>query len=167
VVESEGIASALSCRLAIRLAAVSTELRHFEQDLLGRQATAHRMRDCSPQALESHSFVTGTLLAFRRATGGTAMIDTKGFSLIHVITSFFAGAASGAVLALLAAPRSGDETRKRLADLLVRSAEDASRIPHAVRAASAAAAEAFARSLHTVPVTVNSGALHGDEPQPH
>jgi len=61
--------------------------------------------------------------------------------------AFAAGALIGGVVAVLLAPRSGAETRRRLASAADDSLETASRLPQAIRAASAAAQDAFATAL--------------------
>jgi gas vesicle protein len=95
------------------------------------------------------------------------MFDHRGFGVTHLITAFIAGAASGAALALLTAPRSGEASRKQLRDLLFSTVEDAGRIPHALSAAVAAAAQAFAGALHTEMIPAPSCAVDPGAPQTH
>lgn len=73
---------------------------------------------------------------------------SKGYRFTDLIIAFLGGAATGAVIAILTAPRSGAETRKRIRDLLYHSADEASRLPHALREATTAAAHAFGEALH-------------------
>lgn len=57
------------------------------------------------------------------------------------------GALAGAIAALLFAPRSGTETRRRTTGAVEDSREVASRMPSAVREASRAAQAAFAEAV--------------------
>ncbi|MGH9749995.1 MAG: YtxH domain-containing protein [Candidatus Polarisedimenticolia bacterium] len=59
-----------------------------------------------------------------------------------VILAFALGAAAGAVAALLTAPRSGRETRRRLGSLAEEAAGEAARVPPALTEACARAARA-------------------------
>lgn len=61
--------------------------------------------------------------------------------------AFVGGALAGATAALLFAPRSGTETRRRITGAVEDSREVASRVPRAVREASRAAQAAFAAAL--------------------
>lgn len=63
------------------------------------------------------------------------MTETRGFNGWHVLVAFTAGAAAGAVVAYLTAPRSGKETRAVLQDWAKDVRDKASRIPHSVREA--------------------------------
>jgi gas vesicle protein len=61
--------------------------------------------------------------------------------------SFLGGALVGGVTALLLAPRSGAETRRRIAGAVESSRATAARLPSALRRASGAAQSAFAAAL--------------------
>jgi gas vesicle protein len=61
--------------------------------------------------------------------------------------TFLGGALVGGAAALLLAPRSGAETRRRIAGAADGAKETASRLPQALREASGAAQAAFAKSL--------------------
>ena len=66
------------------------------------------------------------------------------------LTLFFAfvgGALVGGAAALLFAPRSGAETRRRITGAVGDTKEVASRMPHAIREASSAAQTAFVAAL--------------------
>ena len=71
----------------------------------------------------------------------------RGFGFGHILLAVLGVADAGAAAAYLTAPRSGEETRRRLR----RRAEDArvaaNRVPHALREASGAALEAFEGAL--------------------
>ena len=78
------------------------------------------------------------------------MVETRSFSGLQLFIAFATGAAAGAAVAYLTAPRSGKETRDAL-QVWAREARDkASRIPRAVREAvehgSHAGKEAFSQS---------------------
>jgi gas vesicle protein len=64
-----------------------------------------------------------------------------------VILAFLAGAAIGGVAALLLAPRSGEQTRKRLAELSDEAKEKLARVPSALRDAERAAVGTFSETL--------------------
>jgi gas vesicle protein len=68
---------------------------------------------------------------------------TRNGSVTSVFVAFAAGAAVGAVAALLLAPRSGGETRSRIAKTVRDTKDLALRVPVAVREASDAARDAF------------------------
>jgi gas vesicle protein len=61
--------------------------------------------------------------------------------------AFVAGALAGGAAALLFAPRSGTETRRRITDAVGDTKGAASRMPRAFREASSAAQAAFAAAL--------------------
>lgn len=69
------------------------------------------------------------------------------FSGSHVLVAFLAGAAAGAVVALLTAPKSGRETREDIKDFGRNFAGTAQKVPGALRSASTAAAEAFTETM--------------------
>lgn len=60
-----------------------------------------------------------------------------------VLLAFLTGAALGGVVALLLAPRSGPETRRRLVELSDEAKEKLGKVPVAVREAEKAAVSAF------------------------
>jgi len=60
-----------------------------------------------------------------------------------VFLAFLTGAALGGVVALLLAPRSGQETRRRLVDMTDDAKEKLGKVPVAVREAEKAAVSAF------------------------
>jgi gas vesicle protein len=64
-----------------------------------------------------------------------------------ILLAFLAGAAVGAVAALLLAPRPGAETRERLEEAVGEQAGRARRARDAARAAAAAARQAFAEAM--------------------
>ncbi len=70
---------------------------------------------------------------------------------VQIFLAFLAGAATGAVAALLTAPRTGKETRERLGTALRQAREKASRMPSALGEIYDRAAEAargtFVKSL--------------------
>jgi gas vesicle protein len=70
------------------------------------------------------------------------MIETRSFSGTQLFVAFATGAAAGAAVAYLTAPRSGKETRDALQVWARDARNKASRIPHAVR-------EAVERGSHT------------------
>lgn len=80
-----------------------------------------------------------------------------------VVLSFLAGAATGAAVALLTAPQSGRDTRKKLKHLTEDLATRAARVPPALQAAyrraTEAGKEAFVRTLEEPAVPAPS-ALH-------
>ena len=64
-----------------------------------------------------------------------------------VLLAFLAGAAIGGLAALLLAPRSGEQTRKRLADLSDEAKEKLQRVPSALRDAERAAVGTFTETM--------------------
>lgn len=78
-------------------------------------------------------------------------MTNDGYAGTTVLFAFLAGAAGGAVVALLVAPRSGAETRASLAEFGSNIARVAGRVPSAVRnvydSASSAAVTAFSDSI--------------------
>ena len=83
------------------------------------------------------------------------MSNNDGFSSGHLLLAFLGGAAAGATIAYLTAPRSGAETRQKIAESLAAKREEIARLPPALRAAydaaTAAAREAYAESLKQGP----------------
>lgn len=81
-------------------------------------------------------------------------MTNNGHATTTVLLAFVAGAASGAAVALLLAPRSGAETRASLLELGSRVARAASQVPATVRDvyhdASAAAVTAYNEALEGV-----------------
>jgi gas vesicle protein len=67
-----------------------------------------------------------------------------GFSLL---LAFVGGALVGGVAAVLLAPRSGVETRRRLVGAVDHGKDFAERVPRAIREASTAAQDAFSAAL--------------------
>ena len=80
------------------------------------------------------------------------MTDTRGFSGSHLLIAFATGAAAGAVIALVTAPRNGRETREALASWADDVRGKAERLPRAMGVAvergAKAGKEAFAESYH-------------------
>lgn len=75
------------------------------------------------------------------------MRENHGYSGAHLVAAFAGGAAVGAAIALLTAPRSGKETREALADRARSGKEKAKRLPGAVKSAGGAAREAFSEAI--------------------
>jgi gas vesicle protein len=73
--------------------------------------------------------------------------EQSGRGGLTLFLTFLGGALVGGAAAMLLAPRSGAETRKRLSGAVDNTRELASRMPQAVREASAAAQEAFAGAM--------------------
>jgi gas vesicle protein len=65
----------------------------------------------------------------------------------HLAFAFLGGAAAGAAVALLTAPKSGRETRKQLRGYAESGVDKGRQLPEAVKAASGAAREAFSESM--------------------
>ncbi len=80
------------------------------------------------------------------------MKDDNAYSSAHLLISFFAGAATGAAVALLMAPQSGQESRNRIRGWARDAQGRAGRVPGALRLAFERAAhsarEAFNEALH-------------------
>jgi gas vesicle protein len=75
------------------------------------------------------------------------MKDNHGYSGTQLMVAFAGGAAVGAAIALLVAPRSGRETRELIADRARSGKEKAKRLPSAVKSAGGAAREAFSEAV--------------------
>jgi gas vesicle protein len=75
-----------------------------------------------------------------------------------IVLSFLAGAATGAAVALLTAPQSGRDTRRKLKHLTEDLAEKAVRVPPAVQAAYRRATEAGKEAfVHTLEEPASPG----------
>lgn len=77
------------------------------------------------------------------------MTEKTGFTGGQMLFAFFGGAAAGAAVALLTAPRSGAETRQLIGGAAESGKEVVKRIPEASRSATDAAKEAFAATMDT------------------
>jgi len=66
---------------------------------------------------------------------------------LALFLAFVGGALVGGAAAVLFAPRSGAETRRRITDAVDGTKEVASRMPQAIREASSAAQVAFAAAM--------------------
>lgn len=66
---------------------------------------------------------------------------------LTLLLAFAGGALLGGAAAMLFAPRSGAETRRRIAGAVDGGREVAARMPHAIREASGAAQAAFTAAL--------------------
>ena len=76
------------------------------------------------------------------------MSDRQGYGGAQLLLAFLGGAATGAAVALLTAPKPGRETREQLGGYLKTGTEKTKQLPSAVRAASGAAREAFSESMY-------------------
>ncbi len=74
-------------------------------------------------------------------------VEAREHTGLKMFIAFLGGALAGAVTTLFLAPRSGEETRKRLAEMAERGREAAVRVPVAVREARNAATEAFSEAM--------------------
>jgi gas vesicle protein len=70
--------------------------------------------------------------------------ERSGFGML---LAFLGGAVVGSAVAMLLAPRSGPETRRRIVELAEQGKDKAGRVPVAVREARHAAVTAFAEAL--------------------
>ena len=70
-----------------------------------------------------------------------------GRNLGGLLLAFLGGTVVGGVAALLFAPRSGEQTRRRIAEMAETGKEKAERVPAAVREASHAATVAFGKAM--------------------
>ncbi len=76
-------------------------------------------------------------------------VDTRsGSGVLGVVVGFLGGALVGTVLTALLAPRSGTETRRRIADKATSSKDTLARVGSAAKQATAAAQAAFTTALH-------------------
>jgi gas vesicle protein len=76
------------------------------------------------------------------------MSDRREYGSSHILLAFLGGAAAGAAVALLTAPRSGRETREQISDYLEAGKEKTRQLPGAVKAAGGAAREAFTEAMN-------------------
>lgn len=76
------------------------------------------------------------------------MNDRTGFSGTDLLLAMLGGAAAGAAIALLVAPRSGRETRAAIGDAFRDGKDKARHVPPAVKAGARAAREAFVDAMH-------------------
>jgi gas vesicle protein len=74
--------------------------------------------------------------------------DRQGFGGFALLFAFVGGALVGGVAAVLLAPRSGAETRRRLIARVDDSRDMVARVPQAIREASTAAQDAFSATLN-------------------
>jgi gas vesicle protein len=79
--------------------------------------------------------------------GGTIVVERRGFSGMQLLLAVLGGAAAGAAVALMTAPRSGRETRARINDFANSGREKAKQFPDAVKAAGTAARVAFTDAM--------------------
>jgi gas vesicle protein len=70
-----------------------------------------------------------------------------GYGAASLFLAFLGGAAAGAAVALLIAPKAGRETREQLADYVRSGKEKTRQLPEAVKAASIAARDAFSEAI--------------------
>lgn len=75
------------------------------------------------------------------------MCERTGYSGTEMMLAVLGGAAVGATVALLTAPRSGRETRAQLSELANSGKERARQFPDAVKAAGTAARTAFTDAM--------------------
>jgi len=73
--------------------------------------------------------------------------EQHGSNGVSMFLAFLGGTLIGGTAALLLAPRSGAETRKRITGAVDDAKEAAARMPHAMREASSAAQGAFVKSM--------------------
>jgi gas vesicle protein len=82
-----------------------------------------------------------------------AMTETRGFNGLQLLIAFATGAAAGAAVAYMTAPRTGKEARAAMQGWAKDARTKASRIPQAVREAvergTQAGKEAFAQSYRS------------------
>jgi gas vesicle protein len=71
----------------------------------------------------------------------------KNHGTSHLLIAFLGGAAAGAAIALLTAPRTGRETRERIGHSLQEGKAKTKQLPGAVKAAGGAAREAFSEAM--------------------
>lgn len=71
----------------------------------------------------------------------------QGFTFGHVMLALLGGAAAGAAVAYLTAPRAGAVTRRRLAGLADNASDTVTRVPEALQKATQAAKDAFLEAM--------------------
>lgn len=71
------------------------------------------------------------------------VVSDGGFSGSQLALAFLAGAAAGAAVALLTAPRTGAETRDQIRHFAARNRDRATSMPKALKGAALAARDAF------------------------
>jgi gas vesicle protein len=69
-------------------------------------------------------------------------MSNSDFTSAHVMLAFLTGAAAGAAVAFLTAPRSGADTRQWITDSMASRRDEIGKLPPALRAAYDAATEA-------------------------
>lgn len=77
----------------------------------------------------------------------------RGPDLSHLLVALLGGAAAGAAVVYLTAPRSGAESRRRIQSLADDAHDTAVRLPVALRKATEAARDAFEASLRESPAS--------------
>jgi gas vesicle protein len=75
------------------------------------------------------------------------MSDRPGYSGTDMLLAVLGGAAVGATVALLTAPRTGRETRARITEFASSGKEKARQFPDAMKAAGTAARNAFTDAM--------------------
>lgn len=73
-------------------------------------------------------------------------MENKGISAAHLVLATLGGAAAGAAVALLLAPKSGRETRQQLNGYIEATKDKVSRMPEAIRTAGHAAQETMSKA---------------------
>lgn len=75
------------------------------------------------------------------------MSERKAYNGSHLLVAFIGGAAAGAAVAYLTAPKSGREVRAQIGDYAKVGADKSKALPGAVKAAGSAAREAFGETI--------------------
>lgn len=75
-----------------------------------------------------------------------------GHGLGSILLAFLGGTVVGGVATLLFAPKPGQQTRRRIAEMAKTGRDRAERVPVAVREASHAATAAFGKAMREPPV---------------
>ena len=75
------------------------------------------------------------------------MSESKTYCGKHMFMAFLGGAAAGAAVAYLTAPKSGRETREQIGGYIKAGADKGRSLPAAAKAAGGAAAEAFRETI--------------------
>ena len=88
------------------------------------------------------------------------MITREKFSTSGIILAFVGGAAAGATMALLLAPKSGEQTRRQLKDLASTSKDKVAKVPRAIKDAyshaQGMAKDAFSSAYDTATSAVDN-----------